>query len=321
MLFNFCTLFDKNYLYKGLALHNSLLRNCDDFRLFILSMDDETYDILNKLNLEKVELISLEEFEDSELKEVKKTRTIGEYCWTCTSSLLFFLLKNYSNLEMITYLDADLFFFSNPQPIYNEFGNNSILLTEHNFSDDLPKFFISRHGKYNVQFTIFKNDENSLQALKWWREKTIEWCYNRHEGGKFGDQLYLNDWLQRFNGVYVLENNKFWLAPWNVSKYNIFFKDGYLWVEDTKLVFYHFHTFKMISENKFNLANSPFKIEKRVKDLIYQPYINEIKLVIEKIKRVDPSFKYGFEKISMRQKMKNLIKSLFYGSYRKIKNL
>ena len=32
-----------------------------------------------------------------------------------------------------------------------------------------------------------------LKALKWWRDRCLEWCYARIEDGKFGDQFYIED--------------------------------------------------------------------------------------------------------------------------------
>ena len=87
MKLNFCTLFDSYYLLKGLALHESLMKQCkSDFHLYIFLFDDKSYDILKKLNLNNVTIITLEEFEDEKLLEVKPGRSKGEYCWTCTPS-------------------------------------------------------------------------------------------------------------------------------------------------------------------------------------------------------------------------------------------
>jgi len=317
MFYNFCTLFDRNYLYKGLALYNSLKKHCRNFKLFILCMDNITYNLLMKMNLNNIELISLKEFEDPDLSRIKNTRTPGEYCWTCTASLILFLLRKYQDLEMMTYLDADLFFYNNPQPIFNEFGYNSIFIIEHNFSKEYQKLLMPLHGKYNVQFIIFKNDKYSLEALKWWRQKTIDWCYNKLQDGKFGDQLYLNDWPDRFKGVYVLQNKKLCLAPWNATKYHIFLKNNEIYVEDSKLIIYHFHSFEINNLNKFSLADRRYKIDKSFKDLVYSSYIREIRSVIRRVMEIDPLFKYGFTKRSInKKKIKGLIEGLIYSFFR-----
>jgi hypothetical protein len=57
-------------------MYRSLLRYGGDFQLWIICFDDLTYELLNKLNLEKVTLITLSQFEDEELLRIKPERSL-----------------------------------------------------------------------------------------------------------------------------------------------------------------------------------------------------------------------------------------------------
>ena len=313
----FCTLFAKNYLLKGLSLYGSLKKHCDNFYLYILCMDTATYDFLNGVNLENVKLIKLSEFEDEKLLKIKNTRTLGEYCWTCTASLVLFLLKRNRDMDMISYVDADLFFFGDPEPIFAEFGGDSIFITEHNFSKEYRRLI--SNGKYNVQFLIFRNDPNAMEALEWWRQRTIEWCYGSRDGKKGGDQIYLDDWTARFKKVHVLRNGKICLAPWNATKYRITSIGNAVYVEDTRLIFYHFHLFKIKGMNKFKLIGGGFKLGGVLKTVVYGAYIAAVKEAIGFVGRNDPEFAYEYERENIKDSIKSSVKGLIY-DFLRLKN-
>lgn len=239
-MYNDYTLFDSNYLTRGLAMYESLKKESDEFHLYIFAFDDSSKNLLTKINLDFVSVVSLQEFEDEELLSVKIERSAGEYFWTCTPSIIKFCLEKY-NLDSCTYLDADLYFFSNPAVLYKEMGEKSVLITEHRYTleYDLSK----TNGIYCVQIMTFKHDINGIKVLSWWREACIEWCYARAEDGKFGDQKYLDDWTTRFEGVHVLENMGGDVAPWNVQQYD-------LCNHNFNLILYHFHSYKLLENDK-----------------------------------------------------------------------
>ena len=278
-MLNFCTLFDSNYLSRGLALYESLNNNSPDFHLYIVAFDSACYQYLEKLHETKLTIISLTDFEDEKLLQVKPGRTAAEYCWTCTPSILLYCIEKF-RLPACTYVDADMIFYDNPQILIDESPELSILITEHRYSRAYD--VSATHGRYCVQFMYFKNDENGLNALRWWRDRCLEWCFARLEDGKFGDQKYLDDWPRRFPGIWVLKHPGGGLAPWNIQQYTLEKTNDKLFISDKNkggrfpLVFFHFHGLKFFSDDKVECSGALYEMDESVKDLLYFPYIRRL---------------------------------------------
>jgi hypothetical protein len=271
----FCTLFNSAYLARGLAMYESLRNVCPDFHLYVFAFDDSTYDYFNALELPQLTVISLREFEDPDLLRIKPSRTAGEYCWTCTPSTILYCLEKYQ-LSHCTYVDADMIFYSNPEVLNQEASKASVLITEHRYTSAYDQSATS--GIYCVQYVLFRNDARGLIALRWWRDACLDWCYNRLEDGKFGDQKYLDDWTARFDGVHVLCHEGGGVAPWNLQQYQLIKMDNDLYVqgrtakEPVRLIFFHFHGMRFYQPDVVEYSGAAYSIGHNWKEWLFKPY-------------------------------------------------
>lgn len=263
---------------RGLAMYHSLEKHCNNFHLYIFAFDDECFHYLKGQKLPYATIISLNEFEDDKLLSVKPTRSKGEYFWTCSSSTILYVINHYK-VDHCTYVDSDLYFFSSPQILLDEMGNHSILITPHRYTKQYDQS--EKTGIYCVQFVTFKNDERGLEALTWWRNSCLEWCFNRYENGRFGDQKYLDDWPERFAGVYVCENLGAGVAPWNMQQYNFSRENDQMIGTEIatgnkfNILFFHFHSFIFVSPDYFS-PRPYYKRNETVISLLFNPYAKEI---------------------------------------------
>lgn len=288
MLF-FCTLFHANYAAKGLTMYRSLKKVCPSFRLFVFAFDDECANLMRKLALPEVTVITMAEFEDSELLRVKPTRSIAEYCWTCTASTILYCLDHFE-IDHCTYLDADLFFYQNPKVMIDEMGDDDILITPHWFADDNDNS--AEVGKFCVQFVTVRNTPNAREIITEWRNECIEWCYCHHEGGKLGDQKYLDKWPDVHDGVCVSSNMGGGVAPWNMERYEFFRKNGMLYAEERKMgfsfpvVFCHFHfIYPFVKGIVHKFSFDTYCIEKQCAQTTFLPYCRELEKSFRTLKR------------------------------------
>lgn len=272
----FCTFFDHRYLPKGLALYHSLIQNCQAFELWVLCLDRPCYEVLARLSLPHLRLVDLGTLEqaDPELLQAKRDRTLVEYYFTCKSCLAKYIFEQDANVDLISYVDSDQFFFSDVEPIYDEIGERSIAVVEHRFPPKLQTLVFN--GIYNAGWVCFRRDKNGWAGLNWWRERCLEWCHDYHRDGKFADQKYLNELPRLFENVAILQHKGANLAPWNVDRYNIQFKGDRFWVDEQPLIFYHFHGFKETKPNVYDPNLSFYKVQNNSESLslLYRSYIS-----------------------------------------------
>lgn len=281
----FCTLFDSNYLDKGLALYHSMVKHIENFKIYIFAFDNECYEILSDMHMNRAVIIPLKDIMDDRLKRVKGKRTKAEFCWTCASVIVDFVLCQYQE-KVCTYIDADIYFFSSPEKAIQEIKEHgcSVGITPHGFEkgyDNVRPMLIN--GRYCVQFNTFFNNNDGLSVLKKWKEDCLNWCYHRYEDGKLGDQKYLDTWKMKYSCVYEFDTPGIGMAPWNIHLYSYDGKkDGTIWIgyenKSYPIVFYHFEAIKFFDDKsvflnlwEYNSAH----IDRNVKK-IYREYLYEI---------------------------------------------
>jgi hypothetical protein len=296
---NYVTLFDSYFIPQGIALHKSMVRNIINFKLWILCMDEESFEFLKKINLPMVEILNLKDFENEELLSIKKKRKINEYCWTLTPFLPDFVFSMDSTLERVTYIDADLWFLKDPKEIFQEFEKSykNILITSHSYNAKYDQ--TNKSGRFCVQFIIF-NKYKSQYIRDWWKSKCIEWCFDYYEDGKLGDQKYLDSWPNLFcDDVHILEQKNFALAPWNCQVYPY-----------GEAVFFHFQGLRISSKTTISIGL--YEFPQVVIENLYLPYFRDLKSCIELMCENNFRFIVQADRITIFKKIKNILYLMKY---------
>ena len=295
-MLNFTTFFDTNYLSKGITLFNSLKKHTKEpFKVYLLCLDENIYDffVKNKSDFQFIELITLSEIENTftELKLVKKNRSLIEYYFTLSPILPLYLLTTH-NLDHICSMDADLFFYSNPVIIFDKLNQFSIIITPHKFSNELNER--RKYGLYNVSFQLFKNNIIGINCLNKWKSDCINWCSDIYDeiNQRFADQKYLDNWVNLYqNSVLILDGPSTGLAVWNINNYNLNFYDDTFISNNEKVIFYHFHNFKLLTNNIFLNGFYNYKVKRNQNlDFLYEEYFFELKNNINKYRLIPDQF-------------------------------
>ena len=242
----FCTLFDINYLPRGLVLYRSLARTCASFRLWIFCMDSRAEAALRRLDLPSVTIVPLTQLErhDLALLGTKGDRTQVEYCWTATPAVCRFVLETEPGVDEVTYLDADLRFFSDPQPLFDELGDDAVLIVPHRYA---PEY---RHKE--VTSGTLQCRVAHVPARRRWAggvalvaralHRVVLLPLGRRKARRpevprrLPPAVFACARAQHLGGG---------LAPWNVANHELTERDGQVLVDGEPLVFYHHHSLRL----------------------------------------------------------------------------
>lgn len=274
----FCTYCDQGYAARMLSLHGSLRAQGEAFRLLVLCFDAATEEVVRAQGAESLVAVPLAELlaADPDYAAVRSTRSLVEFYFTATPVFVRHCLAREPQAPSLTYLDADLFFFGPASVVFAEQGEASVGIVPHRFTARSRNS--QRHGTYNVGWVYFRRDKNGLACLDWWRERCLEWCYDRVDNGRFADQGYLDEFPKRFAGVKSLEHPGVNAAPWNLEPETFALEGARPRVQGRPVMFYHFQGIREVSPGWFDpgLRSYHLPLTGEIRDGLYVPYLREL---------------------------------------------
>ncbi len=275
---HFCTYFDANYLSRGLALHGSLRAHAGETELTVLCVDEAVESALRSRHLPGVRLVRVEDLvaRHPALAAARKDRTWLEFYFTCTSWLMRDLLPRLPAGELLTYLDADMYFYASPELVFDEIGGASIAITPHRFPSALAH--LERYGKYNVGWVSLRHDATGLACAADWADKCAAWCFNLLEADRYADQKYLDAWPGRFPGTISLMHPGINAAPWNIRDCTVTAGKQGIRINRRPLIFYHFHALTHLAGGLYDPGLHKYDaiLTPGLRNHVYLPYLRLI---------------------------------------------
>ncbi len=287
---HFCTYANSAYLGRLRALYASMVRHCGPFVLHCLSWDAE-------VDAWARSAPSVEPYRIEDLLMARKdlaldalpgpARTRVEHMWTVgpafIESAMYFGAKG-----PVTYVDADLYAFSSPEPMFAEIGGAPAGFVGHNFAraaQGLPGPTVETHAPYglwNVGAIVF----NDRAVVERWAQLCREWCADRVEAVekvsgpvpqlnrrlRYGDQKYLEDLMEEFPGIVGIKNPAAMAGPWNIHTRAWDVRDGVIHFGNRPLGFFHFSAYTELPDGHTTLSRPEYGITKRQEEIVYLPY-------------------------------------------------
>ena len=280
----YATSFDTNFLLRGAACIRSLARQATrPICVLVLTLDDDCARLVRHVvgplpetvRLETVSLAALEA-KWPVLRPARENRTRIEYYFTLTPFLCREAASRLRDGEYAVYVDADLYFFSDPEAALTECDGSPVVVTEHRFPPRLAHL-APLYGRFNVGWLAFDNSDAARACLDGWAEDCIALCRDVAEAGQFADQKYLDDWPARIPGLRIVDHPGVNAAPWNVANRRLGSAGGVSTIDSRPLVAYHFHRLRHLGAGLYEADFDGFgALSASLIRQVYVPYVTEL---------------------------------------------
>jgi hypothetical protein len=274
----YCTLFDRNYLGRGLSLLQSLQRHGGRFTLHVLCLDEAVYQELagaRPSGVVPVRLDTLLQW-DPALAAARTGRAPLEFFFACKASLLLCLLERDTSGDRLSYLDSDLYFFDDPSLVDRECRGSPVALTPHRFTPQNQ--YLARYGQYNAGWLSVDASPEAHRFLDWWRARCLESTTLIDDETRFGDQKYLDQVPKLFPNARIVQHAGMNTGPWNLDADSVSLGGQGIQIEGQPLVFFHFHRLRRTLFRLYDTALHDYgvRLTPAIRCGIYAPYIAEL---------------------------------------------
>ena len=246
----FCSICTMNYISYVATLNDSLKKFYPKINHYVLVID---YEDIHKKLLEKYDfkVILIKQLSIPNIRLLIKKYNAFELSNILKPFFFEWILKT-SKIEMLFYFDSDIRIYSTLEHIIKYFKKtkHSVLLTPHihSYVNESNNYKIEKllmlSGLYNGGFYALKNDKNCFMFLEWHKRKLEKYGYNAPYANMFVDQKILDFAPLMFNFVGIYKNNTYNIGHWNYKNYKLKITADSYFVNEGKLVFFHFSQIK-----------------------------------------------------------------------------
>ena len=273
----YTTYFDQRYLAFALVTLRSIRKHDPQADIFALCFDRVAFDTVAGLGDHKIIAVSTDAIREYQphlalLDDVGRPR-LSLYATHKPVMPLYTMIVR-PHLAAVAHIDADVCFYSSPQPLYDEIGGASVALSPHRFADAWKHS--EEFGTYNAGFIYWRNDAEGRRCLTDYRKDCFDWCEPWPQpDGRFMNQGYLTSWPARYSNVHVIRHPGVNLSWWNVAAHALE-RGPVVSVDGQPLIFYHFSYLYLDALGIWRTLREFGDNDALTIQEVYAPYLEEI---------------------------------------------
>lgn len=240
-----CTIICRNYLSHARILAKSYLEHEPGGRFYLFVLDKLPDGVRAGAD---VHVIEPEELGYPNFSELCFKYNITEFSTAVKARLLSIILNHYGEEEII-YFDPDILITRPLDELKEALTSANIVLIPH-LLKPIPldgrnpsEQDILTAGAYNLGFIALRQSDEANEFLQWWEERLQDKCRIAPCQGLFVDQKWIDLAPSLFASTFVLRDDTYNVAYWNLHSRTIEKKGTQFFVNGRPLSFFHFSGF------------------------------------------------------------------------------